>query len=218
MALHNQSLSQKVTIYDLLTALKDTINYNMNCVKIATVLEFNPDLLTVKCRINNKRLKNLKQDGNQILENYPDIYAKVHFFGWGDVGSTYPITPGMEGILLFNDRELETWFTTSEPGQLAYDRCHDLTDALFICGLHSQKNIELLPYLDDCLHLFYKSCNIQIKDGTIILNGDTVINGNLQVNGWIHATGDIVAGTISLQNHVHSGVQPGGGNTSKPIP
>ena len=170
MPLNNQQLSNKVTLYTLLQSLKDTINYNMNCVKIATVLEFNPELLTVKCRINNKRLRQLKTDGNQILENYPDIYAKAHFFGWGDVGSIYPIEPGMEGILLFNDRELQTWFMTSEPGKLAYDRCHDLTDAIFICGLHSLPKIPLAPYLEACLHIYYKNSDIQIRDTSIIAN------------------------------------------------
>ena len=170
MPLNNQSLSNKVTLYSLLQALKDTINYNMNCIKVATVIEFNPELLTVKCRVNNKRLRQIKTDGNQILENYPDIYAKAHFFGWGDVGSIYPIEPGMEGLLLFNDRELQTWFMTSEPGKLAYDRCHDLTDALFICGLHSQPKIPLAPYLEACLHIYYKNSDIQIRDTSIIAN------------------------------------------------
>ena len=170
MPLNNQSLVQKTTIYDLLQALKDTMNYNMNCVKVATVISFDPDKMTVRCRINNKRLRQLKQDGNQILEDYPDIYAKVHFFGWGDVGSCYPITAGMEGILLFNDRELQTWYLTGDGGKLAYDRCHDLTDALFICGLHSQPNIPLVPFIEACLHIYYKGSDIQIKDEQITTN------------------------------------------------
>lgn len=170
MPLNNQALSNNITMYSVLQALKDTINYNMNCVKVATVIEFNPKLMTVKCRVNNKRLRQLKTDGNQILENYPDIYAKAHFFGWGDVGAVYPIEPGMEGILLFNDRELQTWFMTSEAGKLAYDRCHDLTDALFICGLHSQPKIPLLPFLEECLHIYYKSSDIQIRDKSITSN------------------------------------------------
>ena len=215
MPLNNQALSNNITMYSVLQALKDTINYNMNCVKIATVIEYNPELMTAKCRVNNKRLRQLKQDGNQILEDYPDIFAKVHFFGWGDIGATYPIKPGMEGILLFNDRELQTWFTTGEAGKLAYERCHDLTDAIFICGLHSQPNIEQVPYLENCLNLFYQQGSIQISNGTIIINGDTTINGNLQVNGTINATGDIIAGSISLQNHVH-GNGNGGANTTAP--
>lgn len=170
MPLNNQALSQKTTIYSLLQAMKDTINYNMNCIKVATVIEFNPELLTVKCRVNNKRQKQINTQGNQIIENYPDIFAKVHFFGWGNVGSIYPIEPGMEGLLLFNDRELESWFLTGENEKLAYDRCHDLSDALFICGLHSQPKIPLVPYLEACLHIYYKNSDIQIRDESIIAN------------------------------------------------
>lgn len=42
------------------------------------------------------------------------------------------------------------------------------------------------------------------------------IKGNVEVEGAIHATGDIVADSISLRTHVHGGVDPGGGNTSGP--
>ncbi|HIU85207.1 MAG TPA: hypothetical protein IAC66_07580 [Candidatus Aphodousia gallistercoris] len=38
----------------------------------------------------------------------------------------------------------------------------------------------------------------------------------VQVTGPITSTGDIKAGSISLQQHTHSGVQPGGGDTGQP--
>lgn len=170
MPRNNETLTNKPSLYSVLNTLKDCINYNLDCVKVATVLEFNPALMTVKCRVNSKRMVKLKQDGNQVLKSYPDIYAKCHFFGWGNIGSVYPIEPGMEGLLLFNDREIETWFTTSDGGNLAYDRCHDLTDALFICGLHSQPKIPLLPFIEECLHIYYKGSDFQIKDESVTEN------------------------------------------------
>ena len=88
----------------------------------------------------------------------------------------------MEGLLLFNDRELETWFITGTDGNLAYDRCHSLSDAIFICGVHSLPN--MIQMLTDCFHLFYKNSNIQIKDNNIIYNSALhTINGTTQVNG-----------------------------------
>ena len=215
MPLNEQQLTHKTTLLNVLEALKDCINYNMNCVKVATVVSFDTATMTVKCRVNNKRLVQLKDDGNQVLKDYPDIFARVHFIGWGDVGATFPINEGMEGILLFNDRELETWYITGEAGNLAYDRCHDLSDAIFICGVHSQPKIELLPYLENCLNLFYKQGSIQIQDGAVVINGNTTINGNLVVNGTINATGDIISGSISLQNHVHGNGNEGA-DTTKP--
>ena len=169
-------LTSKTTLLNVLEALKSNINYNLNCVKVATVEEFFPDNLTVSCKVTNKRVTGLKADGNQILQDYPLIYAKVHFLGWGNIGATYPISKGMEGLLLFNDRELETWFLTGTDGNLAYDRCHSLSDAIFICGLHSLPN--MIQILTDCFHLFYGASDIQIKDSSININTAKInING-----------------------------------------
>lgn len=52
---------------------------------------------------------------------------------------------------------------------------------------------------------------------TIETNGmDITINGggDIQVNGG----GDVIADTISLMNHVHSGVQTGSGDSGPPVP
>ncbi len=54
--------------------------------------------------------------------------------------------------------------------------------------------------------------------GAIIGQGGLAISGGsgASVSGSLSATGDVKAGSISLQNHVHSGVQPGDGSTNKP--
>lgn len=48
------------------------------------------------------------------------------------------------------------------------------------------------------------------------VNAPTTINGNLTVNGGITATNDVVAGTISLQNHVSTLVTSGLSNSGPP--
>jgi phage baseplate assembly protein V len=44
----------------------------------------------------------------------------------------------------------------------------------------------------------------------------TPASGTMVLNGKLQATGDVIAGAISLQNHVHSGVKPGPSNTGGP--
>lgn len=194
---YNQ-LTSKSSLYNLLEALKDNINFNINCVKVATVESFNPADLTVVCRVNNKIMTGLKSDGNQELMDYPLIYAKVHFFGWGDVGATYPITKGMEGFLLFNDREIETWFMTGGTGNLKYERTHDLSDALFICGLHSQPN--MIEFVEECLHLFYKTSHIQLKEKDIDVTTDNDVNITTQNDVAITTGNDVnVAATKNIK-------------------
>lgn len=201
--LHFNQKASKTDLFNVLEALKNNILYTLNCVKVASIVSFDKDTMISCCQIKNKRLLGLKDDGNQELKDYPLIYAKTYFLGYGDIGITHPINEGMEGLLLFNDRELETWYTTGDSGNLAYDRTHDLSDAIFICGLCSQPNLPLLQYLETALMIYYKTQNIQLTETGIIINGNTTINGNLLVNGSIEATGDIVANGISLLNHFH---------------
>ena len=194
MPLNNNLYSTNINLGHVLDSLRDNINYNLNAVKIATVESFNSNDLTVACRVANKRLRQLNSDGSQILQDYPLIYAKVHYFGWGDIGATFPIEPGMEGILLFNDREIETWFLTGQSGTLAYDRCHSLSDAIFICGVHSIPN--MISLIADCLNIFYKNTYIRLLETGIEANGNTTLTGNLTQTGSITSSGTVTGASL----------------------
>lgn len=56
--------------------------------------------------------------------------------------------------------------------------------------------------------------------GNVIIDGDlTANNGTISMTGGTFTTSqDVVAGTISLKNHVHSGVTTGGDDTGAPVP
>ena len=66
--------------------------------------------------------------------------------------------------------------------------------------------------------------NVSITSPETTISGHVTIKGGLNVSGGSGAavegslttTGDVVANSISLDNHVHTGVQPGGGNTGGP--
>lgn len=56
--------------------------------------------------------------------------------------------------------------------------------------------------------------SITASGGEITLTAPTVaISGNLAVSGGISAQGDVQGASISLQNHVHTGVTAGGSTT-----
>lgn len=158
----------------------------INCMRIATVIEFYPENLTAQVKLVDKKLVGLNPDGSQILQEYPPIYAKVCYC---NPFCTFPLTQGMECILLFNDRELETWFINGGSNIQAYPRMHDLTDAVAIFGIRSLPM--MINILTDCLHLFYENSSLQLKEAetdlnstTINLTGDTInIKGNLIING-----------------------------------
>ncbi|RXD05561.1 phage baseplate assembly protein V [Sphingomonas sp. UV9] len=55
-----------------------------------------------------------------------------------------------------------------------------------------------------------------IAPGGVRLDADVRISGDLLVDGKIESTGDVKAGNVSLQQHKHLGVQPGGGISGAP--
>lgn len=64
---------------------------------------------------------------------------------------------------------------------------------------------------------------VKLSRGGITIDGGghnlAITNApKLTVAGDIEATGDIKAGTVSLKNHVHRGVQAGAANTGTPVP
>ena len=64
--------------------------------------------------------------------------------------------------------------------------------------------------------------SIDLNAPTITLNGAVVQGkggngGDMQLQGPVVVVNDVTAAGKSLQNHVHSGVQGGGGNTGQPV-
>jgi phage baseplate assembly protein gpV len=69
------------------------------------------------------------------------------------------------------------------------------------------------------------SISATVTTPTFTVNGATVLNGTVSQSGGGAATfsgsmtvdGDVTAQGTSVHNHVHGGVQPGGGNTGAPV-
>ena len=157
--------------------------YELNCMRIGIVNEFFPDDLTADIVIANKKTLGLNEDGTQIVEPYPLIRAKVVYC---NPFITFPINPGDECVLLFADREIESWFLNGDVNPEGYPRMHSKTDAVAIFGIRSLPN--MISVLTNCLHLFYGSSDIQIKDSQIDINSALNIVGNTTQTGDITAT------------------------------
>lgn len=69
------------------------------------------------------------------------------------------------------------------------------------------------------------STSCTVNTPTFTVNGATVLNGTVQqtgggtahFSGTMTVDGDVTAQGTSVHNHVHGGVQPGGGNTGVPV-
>lgn len=59
---------------------------------------------------------------------------------------------------------------------------------------------------------------VTVGSAVLELSGGKIkITGDVEVTGKITSTGLIKGGTVTLQTHVHSGVQSGGSNTGQPV-
>lgn len=203
-------LSTPADLTQTLNSSKQNTGESINCVRIGIVQEFYPENLTAQVLISGKQLLGLNPDGSQKLEAYPPIYAKVCYC---NPFETFPLVKGMECILLFNDRELESWFINGGNNPQAYPRMHDLTDAIAIAGIRSLPN--MIQIMTDCLHLFYGQSDLQLKEQQAILNSpQTDINGTntVNINGatitlqgdTVNINGNLIINGQAYTSHTHS--------------
>lgn len=120
----------------------------LNCMRIATVEEVHYDDLTVTVRLLNKRTLGNNPDGTPNVRDYALIRAKICFCC---PFITFPIAKGDDCVLLFSDREIESWFINGDAQPVNYQRMHDLTDAFAIFGIRSLP--KMIEIAQDCLHL-----------------------------------------------------------------
>ena len=171
----------------------------LNCMRIGIIQEFFANDLTVKVQIANKKQKSLNADGTANVGDFTPVIAKVCYC---NPFITYDIQPGEECILLFSDREIESWFMTGGSQPEGHTRMHALTDAVAICGIRSLP--KMISILSDCLNLFYGSSNIKVSNDVININSATVQAENFQaMNG---ATGNIVDTDGKILAKVEHGV------------
>lgn len=146
--------------------------YETNCMRIGIVQNVYYDDLTVDVLIANKKTISLNTDGTQNVKDFPLIRAKIVYC---NPFITCPINAGDECVVLFADREIESWFINGAVNPEAYPRMHALTDCVALFGIRSIPN--MIQALTNCLHLFYGNNSIQIGESNITATNFHALNG-----------------------------------------
>ena len=137
--------------------------------------------------------------------------------------------PGDIGLAVFAHSDSSTVTQgTAEPQQPGSKRHHSMSDGFYIGGFLNQSPSCYLELMQDNTAVLNATGGVTINGNTTIngnatINGDVTVNGNFSVvggnstmSGSLITQGDVVSGGISVQSHVHSGVQTGGGTTGQP--
>ena len=118
-------------------------------------------------------------------------------------------------VLLFNVQGQEE--NRAGIANLPQQRFKNLKEGEVALGNYLTKTVIKFSENGDLEIFSASNCNVNVTGTTNLVSPQTNITGEIQVNGNINVTGDVVASGISLVNHIHGGVEPGGGTTSGPI-
>lgn len=128
--------------------------------------------------------------------------------------------PGDIGLAVFAQQDCSTVNQgASEPAQPGSFRCFDMADGFYLGGF---LNMPPTTYIE----LDPQSGNINIKaPASVTVNAQSVtvtaptitMTGTVKVNGTLTSTGNMTAGSISMQGHRHSGVESGNDQTGVPV-
>ena len=140
------SIPSEPNMRDVLNLLKKEIFLELNCHHIGTVQSFSSTAMTVKATINYTKtfFERNSQTGlySPVQVNYPVIIdCPIVCLGGGKTNLTFPIAQGDECLVLFNDRDLDNWFTSGQVGPVASSRLHAFSDAICLVGLKSKPNL-----------------------------------------------------------------------------
>jgi hypothetical protein len=120
------------TLFDM--RLRDALQ-NTNCHLLGTIESFDAAKQTATVSINQK----LNFAG--VLKDYPPLVeVPVFILGGGNRVFTFPVRQGDTCLVLFNDRDIDNWFTTGNITTPNSTRLHDLSDGLALVGFRSLAN------------------------------------------------------------------------------
>jgi hypothetical protein len=128
----------------LLDQIRQEVFYSFNCHQLATVQSLDPAKQTVTATINLLRqVPDLTQDPPVYKTlPYPLLVDVPMFVYSGGKGSlTMPVAPGDTCLILFNDRDIDTWFATGNTAAPNSQRAHNLSDGLALVGFRSLANV-----------------------------------------------------------------------------
>lgn len=163
------------------------------------------------------------KSGTQTLVNLPLLLdCPVQFPAGGGCTLTFPVKPGDECLVVFASRCIDAWWQSGGVQAPAEYRMHDRSDGFALLGFRSQPRvIGAVSTSAAQLRSDDGATFVSVAPGgavAITAPAGLTINADVVVNGKVTTTGDVKAGTISLQTHRHTGVQTGSGTSGGPTP
>ena len=133
-------LSQSVVppdLDDVLAELKTSIFANLNCIQIGKIESINLEEQTAEIQIQTKRKKS---DGTTI--DYPLLVdCPIIVMQGGGAFLEFPVKTGDFCLIMFNDRNIDNWWSTANVTEPATKRKHSLSDGFALVGINPKNSV-----------------------------------------------------------------------------
>lgn len=192
------------TLKDLMDLSKKDVLLNLSCHHVGTVQSFDASRQVATATINYKKtFYEQDQDGtyHPVLVDYPILIdCPVIVLGGAGGALTFPIAKGDECLVLFNDRDIDTWFQGASGRGVATSRLHSFSDGLILVGVRSLANV-----LED-----YDSARAVLRNGDALVGvGETLIkiaNATTSLNALLQDLISAIRGITTLNSDSTTGV------------
>lgn len=141
---------------------------SLNCVSVGTIQSFDAQTQTAEVSINLYRTIIGTGQPDTFME-YPLLLNCPVSFLFGGAGSlTFPVQKGDSCILLFCDRDMDTWLASGQVSPPNSLRMHDISDAIAIVGVRPSTRA-LSNYVTDGVELRLESSRVLLKDSSALM-------------------------------------------------
>lgn len=125
----------KPTAFDVNNMLKNNIFSTLNCHNIGRITEFDPD--TQLCTVE---LLQIKQYNARTFKPVPITNVPLIILGTKNANITFPDPVGTICLLIFMDRNIDSFMETEESYTPSTTRMHDFTDCIALCTFKTLVN------------------------------------------------------------------------------
>lgn len=182
---------------DMLDRVKQDCSRELNCHLVCKVESFNKSKNTITASAATKR-----RYSNGTVVEFP-VFSDVPVItlSGGDSFLSFPIKAGDWCLLLFNDRDIDSWWYSGAVTYPNSPRYHSLSDGIALVGLRPAS--DPLALVDDAVLLNAADKKINIKNDSKTIKAileamlDAIIGATGTITGTSQ-TGGAVTGTCAI--------------------
>lgn len=150
----------KPTQFDINHMLKNNIFSTLNCHNIGRILEFDPKTQT--CTVE---MLQVKQYNAKTFKPAPITNVPLIILGTKNANITFPDPVGTICVLIFMDRNMDSFMETEESYVPSTTRMHDFTDCIALCTFKTLAN-PITNYDDDAISLVNTGLADEVENTT----------------------------------------------------